>query len=348
MQSKELHTAPSPGYFVHPEAKIASDVKIGPFCYISPDVEIGEGTVLGPNVVIYEGVRIGKNCFIGAGSVLSADASQLEFWRKDQDQGAKMSTLLIGNEVHLEPHVIMHGGITVGNHSWIGSNATIYDGARIGQYCKIFPGAVISAIPQDLKFKGEKSTLEIGDHTTVRECATLNRGTEYHGKTVVGSHVLIMAYVHIAHDCIIGDHAILANAVNVAGHVEIGDWAIMGGMSAIHQFVKIGRHSMISGGSLVGKDVPPYVKAGREPLRYEGVNSIGLRRRGFSNDTIHQIQELYRQIFLSGRNISNALDYVETHLPPTEERDEVIAFIRSATRGIIKGHAASHEPEEEA
>ncbi|MDX2286725.1 MAG: acyl-ACP--UDP-N-acetylglucosamine O-acyltransferase [Bacteroidia bacterium] len=251
---------------------------------------------------------------------------------------ASLSRISLGDHVHLEPGAVLHGGITIGSHCWIGSAVTIYDGARIGESCKIFPGAVISAIPQDLKFSGEKTTLEIGDHTIVRECATLNRGTVYHGKTSIGSRCLIMAYVHVAHDCVIGDYSIIANAVNMAGHVEIGPNAVIGGATAIHQFVKIGKQAMISGGSLVRKDVPPFVKAGREPLRYVGVNSIGLRRRGMDNQSIHAIQDIYRYIYLSGMNISAALTHVEAHLPATEDRDEIITFIRKATRGIIRGY----------
>ncbi|MEM7655056.1 MAG: acyl-ACP--UDP-N-acetylglucosamine O-acyltransferase [Bacteroidota bacterium] len=248
---------------------------------------------------------------------------------------------MIGNNVHIEPSTNLHGGITIGDGSWIGSNVTIHDGARIGQEVKIFPGAVVSAIPQDLKFHGERTTLEIGDHTTIREFATLNRGTDYYGTTKIGKHCLIMAYVHIAHDCIIGDHCILVNGVNMAGHVIMEEYAFIGGVSAVHQFVKIGKHAFVSGGSLVRKDVPPYVKAGRDPVQYEGVNSIGLRRRGFDNATINHIQEIYRNIFLSGRNTAQALDYIETEIPVSEERDEIITFIQKATRGIIKGHRSS-------
>lgn len=317
--------------------RIHPDAKIGPNAVIFEDVEIGAGTVVGPNVVIYDGVRIGENCRIMAGATISADASQLEFWR-DKPSTDLRPKLIIGNNVHIEPSATLHGGITIGDGTWIGSNTTIHDGARIGKNCRIFPGAVISAVPQDLKFGGEKTTLEVGDNTTIRECATLNRGTSAYGKTVIGSNVLIMAYVHIAHDCQIGNNVILVNGVNMGGHVEVDNYAIVGGMAAIHQFVKIGCHAMISGGSMVRKDVPPFVKAGRDPVQYEGVNSIGLRRRGFSNETIHGIQEIYRKIFLSGMNNSRALDFIETQLPPTEERDEIITFIRNAARGIIRGN----------
>lgn len=328
---------------VHPNAKIHPTVQIQPFSVISEDVEIGEGTWIGSNVAIYDGVKIGKNCRILPGTVISANSQQLEFWRKDSPSTEDFGRVYIGDSVHIEPSANIHGGISIGDGSWIGSSCTIHDGARIGKYCKIFPGAVVSAIPQDLKFHGEKTTLEIGDHTTVREFATLNRGTEVYGKTVIGKHVLIMAYVHVAHDCIIGDHSILVNSVNIAGHVELGEYAFVGGVSAIHQFVKVGKHAFISGGSMVRKDVPPYVKTGRDPVKYEGVNSIGLRRRGFANATINHIQDIYRHIFLSGMNTAQALDFVETQIPATEERDEILTFIRKATRGIIKGYGNEKE-----
>jgi len=336
MSLSPANLTPSTSAYIHPKAKIQESVLIDHFASIHEDVEIGEGTWIGSNVVIYSGVKIGKNCRIMPNTVISSDAGQLEYWRTTKDNG--MSRVEIGNEVHIEPNVNIHGGIVIGDNSWLGSTCTIHDGARIGKNVKIFPGAVISAIPQDLKFKGERTLLIVGDNCTIRECATLNRGTDYHGKTEIGNNVLIMAYVHIAHDCIIGDNVILVNSVNMGGHVEIGDWAIISGLSGIHQFVKIGKHAMIAGGSTITKDVPPYVKAGRSPLQYEGVNSIGLRRRGFSNETIHNIQEIYRNIFVSEMNTSQALDYVEAQLPPNEERDEILTFIRKATRGIIKGY----------
>ncbi|MEO0897103.1 MAG: acyl-ACP--UDP-N-acetylglucosamine O-acyltransferase [Bacteroidota bacterium] len=326
-----------PQSFIHPDARIHESVKIGPFCSISADVEIGEGCEIDSHVVIYDGVSIGKNCKIMPNTVISADASKIEYWRENREP--QIARVQIGDHVHMQPGVNIHGGVVIGDHCWLGSSSIIHDGARIGKHVKIFSGAVISAIPQDLKFKGEKTTLEIGDYSTIRECATLNRGTEFHGKTEIGKHVLIMAYAHIAHDCIIGDHVIVVNAVNMAGHVEIGDWAIIGGMTGIHQFVKIGKHAMIAGHSVVTKDVPTFVKAGRSPLQYVGVNSIGLRRRGFSNETINYIQEIYRKIFVSGMNTGQALDYVETQMLSSEERDEILTFIRKATRGIIKGHA---------
>ena len=244
----------------------------------------------------------------------------------------------IGEGVHIDPFTMIHEDVVIGEGTWIGSNVTIYPGARIGKNCKIFPGAVIAAVPQDLKFQGEASTVEIGDNTTIRECVTISRGTLDKMTTQVGSNCLLMAYVHIAHDCIVGDNVILANAVQVAGHVTIDDWAIVGGSSAIHQFVKIGMHSMISGGSLVRKDVPPFTKAAREPLSYAGVNSLGLRRRGFSSETISQIQEVYRYLFLNSLNNSRALEEIEINLPATKERDEIVNFIRSSERGVMKGY----------
>ena len=243
----------------------------------------------------------------------------------------------IGKDVIISPFVTIEKDVIIGDGTWIGSSATIMAGARIGKNCKIFPGAVISAAPQDLKFAGEYSTVEIGDNTTIREFVTVNRGTVSKDKTVVGDNCLLMAYVHIAHDCIIGNHCIIVNSVNVAGEVEIGDWAIVGGSSAIHQFVKIGAHVMISGGSLVRKDVPPYITAGKTPLAFAGINSIGLRRRKFSNDTIYQIQDIYREIYQKKQNNTQAIEYIEKNIPQSTERDEIINFIKNSERGIIKG-----------
>jgi len=244
----------------------------------------------------------------------------------------------LGKNVTVEAFTSIHDDVEIGDGTWIASNVTIYPGARIGKNCKVFPGAVISAVPQDLKFQGEESTVEIGDNTTIRECVTINRGTVDKQTTKVGESCLLMAYVHIAHDCIIGNHVIIANSVQVAGHVSIDEWAIIGGSSAIHQFVRIGMHSLVSGGSLVRKDVPPYTKAAREPLSYAGVNSLGLRRRGFTSDTINHIQEVYRYLFLNSLNNSRALEEIEINLPATKERDEIVNFIRSSERGLMKGY----------
>lgn len=245
----------------------------------------------------------------------------------------------IARNVVIEPFVTVHKNVEIEEGTWIGSNVTIMEGARIGKNCRIYPGAVISAIPQDLKFGGEDTTTEIGDNTTVRECATINRGTVDKYKTVVGSNCLIMAYVHIGHDCLIGDYCILGNSTQLAGHVHIENYAIFGGACAVQQFTKIGAHAYIGGGSLVRKDVPPFTKAAREPLSYCGINSVGLRRRGFSNEKISEIQEIYRNVFLKGINNSKALNMVELEMPPSKEKDLIIDFIRNSDRGIMKGFA---------
>ena len=244
----------------------------------------------------------------------------------------------IARNVVIEPFVTIEKNVVIGKGSWIGSNVTIMEGARIGENCRIFPGAVISAIPQDLKFKGEKSLAIIGNNTTVRECATINRGTSVTGKTEVGENCLIMAYAHIAHDCIIGNNCIIVNSVALGGHVTIGDFAIIGGLSAIHQFVSIGKHAMVSGGSLVRKDVPPFIKAAREPLSFVGINSIGLRRRGFANDKIQEIQNIFRILYQSNNNNTQAIFKIETEISVSEERDEIISFVQNSGRGIMRGY----------
>lgn len=241
--------------------------------------------------------------------------------------------------VKVDPFTVIHHNVEIGEGTWIGSNVTIMEGARIGKNCRIFPGAVISAVPQDLKFGGEDTTVEIGDNTTIREFVTINRGTSDKGKTKVGSDCLIMAYSHLAHDCQIGSHCIMSNNTQIAGHVEMGDWAILGGMCAVHQFVKIGQHSFVSGGSLVSKDIPPFIKAGRTPLSYAGVNSVGLKRRGFTIDKINHILEIYRVLYNKGLNTSQALELLEEDFPATDERDEIVTFIRESGRGIIKRHS---------
>lgn len=243
----------------------------------------------------------------------------------------------IGQGVAIGPYAYIEEDVVIGDGTWIGPHACIMNGSRIGSHCRIFPGAVISAIPQDLKFDGEYTTVDIGDHVTVREYCTINKGTKANNTTQIGSHCLLMAYVHVAHDCIVDHHVILANSVNLAGHVEVGAHAVLGGMTAVHQFVKIGTHVMISGGSMVTKDVPPYVKAAREPLSFTGVNTIGLKRRGFSIDQIHRIQDIYRVLFLRGYNTSQALHLIEEQLPDSSERYTVLDFIRKADRGIMRG-----------
>ena len=249
----------------------------------------------------------------------------------------------IANNVVVEPFSTISKNVEIGEGTWIGPNVTIMEGARIGKNCKIFPGAVVSAPPQDLKYKGEETLTFVGDNTTIRECVTINRGTTDKYKTVVGSNTLLMAYVHIAHDCEVGNNCILANAVNLAGHIKVDDYAVLGGMSAVHQFVNSGQHAFISGGCLVRKDVPPFVKAAREPLSFVGVNSIGLRRRGYNGEMINLVQELYRILFVRGFNTSKALAQIEAEFPATEERDEILRFIRDSKRGIMKGFLQRNE-----
>ena len=240
--------------------------------------------------------------------------------------------------VVIDPFVTIDQNVEIGEGTHIGSNVTIMEGARIGKHCTIFPGAVISGIPQDLKFRGEETTAEIGDYTTIRECVTVNRGTSAKGKTVIGSKCLIMAYSHVAHDCVVGNNVIISNASQLAGEVQVDDFAVIGGGTLIHQFTHLGSHVMIQGGSRINKDIPPYVKSGRDPIAYTGINSIGLRRRNFTNDQIRDIQEIYRYLYLSRLNVSDAVDRIEAELPATKERDEIIEFIRNSKRGIVRGY----------
>ena len=240
--------------------------------------------------------------------------------------------------VVIGPFVTIDQNVEIGEGTRIGSNVTILEGARIGRNCTIFPGAVIGAIPQDLKFRGEETYAVIGDNTTLREYVTVNRGTASKGRTVVGNNCLIMAYSHIAHDCCVGNNIIISNATQLAGEVIVDDYAIIGGGTLVHQFCHLGSHIMIQGGALINKDVPPYVKAAREPISYAGINSIGLRRRNFSSDTIREIQDIYRYLYLSGLNVSDAVARIEAELPATPERDEIIMFVRNSKRGIIKGY----------
>ncbi len=244
----------------------------------------------------------------------------------------------IAPSVVIDPFVTIEQNVEIGEGTRIGSNVTIMEGARIGKNCTIFPGAVISGVPQDLKFQGEETLAIIGDNTTIRECVTINRGTASKGKTVVGDNCLIMAYCHVAHDCVVGNNVIMSNATQLAGEVVVDNFAIIGGGTLVHQFCHIGSHVMVQGGALVNKDIPPYVKAAREPIAYAGVNSIGLRRRGFSSEVIREIQDIYRYLYLSGLNNTDAVERIEAELPATKERDEIIMFVRNAKRGIIKGY----------
>lgn len=244
----------------------------------------------------------------------------------------------IGTNVVIEPFATIQDNVVIGDGCWIGPNTVIWSGSRLGKNVRVYPGASISSIPQDLKFAGEKTETHIGDNTDIREFVTISRGTSDKYRTVIGSNCLLMAYVHVAHDCTIGDNCVLANSVQVAGHVQIDDWAIIGGASAVHQFVRVGAHVMVSGGSLVRKDIPPFTKAAREPLTYCGINSIGLRRRGFHSDKINEIQEIYRYVFLKGLNNSKALRMIESMVDASKERDYIITFIKDSDRGIMKGY----------
>jgi len=244
----------------------------------------------------------------------------------------------IGNNVIIEPFATVQQDVVIDDNCWIGPGAIVWDGARLGKNVKIYPGASVSSVPQDLKFAGEKTETHIGDNTVIREAVTISRGTVDKYKTVIGKNCLLMAYVHVAHDCFIGNNCVLVNTVQVAGHVTIDDWAIIGGASALHQFVKVGAHVMLSGGSLVRKDVPPFTKAAREPLAYAGVNTIGLRRRGFTSEKIAEIQEIYRFMFLKGMNNTKAIELVEKEVPSSTERDYILDFIRTSERGIMKGY----------
>ncbi|MCB0372798.1 MAG: acyl-ACP--UDP-N-acetylglucosamine O-acyltransferase [Muricauda sp.] len=248
----------------------------------------------------------------------------------------------IAKNVVIEPFTTIHNNVTIGEGTWIGSNVTIMEGARIGKNCNIFPGSVISAMPQDLKYQGEETTVIIGDNTTIRECATINKGTSDRMKTVIGNNCLIMAYCHIAHDCVVGDGCIFSNNSTLAGHVTIGQNVVLAGMVAVHQFVSIGNHAFVTGGSLVRKDVPPFVKAAREPLSYVGINSIGLRRRGFESDKIREIQNIYRILYQKNYNNTQAASIIEAEMEATPERDEILQFIRDSQRGIMKGYFSSN------
>ena len=239
--------------------------------------------------------------------------------------------------VQVGPFVYIDKDVEIGAGTVIDANATILEGTRIGKNCHIFPSAVVGAIPQDLKFKGEKTYAFIGDNTTIRECATVHRGTASKGKTVVGNNCLIMAYSHVAHDCILHDHIIMSNATQLAGEVEVDDWAILGGGTLVHQFSHIGAHVMIQGGTRVNKDIPPFIIAARDPVSYCGINSVGLGRRGFTKEQLSSIQETYRLLYMSGLNVSQALQQITETLPQTPERDMIVEFIKASPRGVVRG-----------
>jgi UDP-N-acetylglucosamine acyltransferase len=245
---------------------------------------------------------------------------------------------IIGSNVIIEPFAYVDRNVKIGDGTRIMTQATILYGARIGKNCTIFPHATISAIPQDLKFKGEETVAIIGDRTVIRECATVNRGTASKGHTIVGEDCLIMAYSHVAHDCVLKNHVILGNAAQLAGEIEIDDYANVSGGTLIHQFTRIGAHVMIQGGSKIPKDIPPYVMVGREPISYVGLNVVGLRRRGFTSERINSIQEIYRYLYQSGYNTTQAMERIERELPNSDDREYILDFVRNSSRGIVRGN----------
>ena len=243
----------------------------------------------------------------------------------------------IGKDVTISPFVTIYEDVVIGDGTYIHPNVTLYPGARIGKNCKIFPGVTVAAVPQDLKFNGEYTTAKIGDNTTLRECVTVHRGTASKGRTVVGNNCLLMAYCHVAHDCELGNNLIISNATQLAGEVVIDDNTVIGGGTLVHQFTHIGSYAMIQGGTPVNKDIPPYVMAARSPISFVGLNIVGLRRRGFTNEQIATLQEIYRRIFNSDSNMTYALNAIEAEIPASPERDYVLSFIRNSSRGVIKG-----------
>lgn len=245
---------------------------------------------------------------------------------------------IIGENVIIEAFAYIDDNTEIGDETYIMSGAQIRSGARIGKKCTVFPGAVVAGIPQDLKFQGEDTLAIIGDGTTIRECVTVSRGTIAKGATIVGQHCLLMACSHVAHDCILKDHIILGNSTLLAGEVEVDDFAILSGGTLVHQFTRIGKHVMIQGGTRLGKDIPPYIIAGREPVSYAGINLVGLKRRGFKNEQINQIQEIYRMIYSSGYNFSDAISKIEEELEHSEETELIVNFIKNSTRGIVRGY----------
>lgn len=245
----------------------------------------------------------------------------------------------LGNNVTIDPFAVIHDNVTIGDGTHIMSHAIIMSHSKIGKNCRIFPGAVIGSIPQDLKFIGEETTAEIGDNTTIRECVTVNRGTKDKWKTVVGSNCLLMAYAHVAHDCTVGNHVILANAVQLAGHVDIGDYAIIGGLAGAHQFTRIGAHTYVAGHTVIRKDIPPYVKAAREPMCYMGLNIVGLQRRGFPQEKIDTISRIYHTLFVGNHSTSTAVDLIKNSVPDNETKAGILQFVQESKIGIIKRYS---------
>lgn len=243
----------------------------------------------------------------------------------------------LGKNVEVAPFAVIHEDVIIGENTKIHSNVALYPGTRIGNNCEIFPGAVIGVIPQDLKFEGEKTTVEIGNNTIIRECVTIHRATKDKWVTKIGDNCLLMTYVHVAHDCQIGNGVILASYCGLSGHVEIDDYAILEGTVVAQQFMKIGKHAFVAGASLIRKDVPPYVKAAREPISFAGVNSIGLRRRGYTDEQVREIEDVYRIIYVQNNNISSGIKQVKEQIPNGKFAQEILKFIEDSDKGIIRG-----------
>ena len=246
----------------------------------------------------------------------------------------------LGENVEVGPYAVIYDNVEIGDGTVIYPHATIFEYVKMGRDCAVFPGAVVGAVPQDLKFEGEVTWVEVGDRVTIRECATINRGTAASGKRVtkIGNDTLIMSYVHVAHDCQVGNHCILVSYVGIAGETVVDDWAILGGSTVVHQFSHIGKHAMVGGGSKVNKDIPPYALCGREPVCFAGVNLVGLRRRGFDSDVIRNIRDIYDTLYFQGLNISDACAKIEAGFPDSPEKEEILNFIRNSKRGIVRGN----------
>ena len=243
----------------------------------------------------------------------------------------------LGENVVIEPFTTIFDDVVIGDGTRIGPNVVIYPGTRIGKNCEIFPGAVIGAVPQDLKYQGEYTTTEIGNYTIIRECVTIHRGTADKWKTIVGDHCMLMGYVHVAHDCQIGNHVILANYVGLSGHVTIQDYAILEGKVAAQQFVTVGAHAFVAGASLIRKSIPPFVRVAREPLSFIGVNTIGLRRRDFTDEQVRIVEDIYRILFVQNSNVKKALDIISEQIPNCVEKDLIVSFVNREERGIVRG-----------
>lgn len=252
----------------------------------------------------------------------------------------------LGTNVTVDPFAVIQENVVVGDGTHIMSHAVLMPYTRIGSNCRVFPGAVLGAIPQDLKFIGEETTVEIGDNTTIRECVTVNRGTKDRWKTSIGNDCLLMAYAHVAHDCALGDHVILANAVQLAGHVEVGDYAIVGGLAGAHQFTRIGAHTYIAGHTVIRKDVPPFVKAAREPMCYMGLNIVGLQRRNFPQEEISTISKIYHLLFVGNHNISTGVEKIRREVEDGQVKQYILDFIETSRAGIIKRYSKNEVDED--